>query len=80
MQIGLARATPFFTNGMDTKTEYITPEKHQQLQEELNDLKVNQRKEVAEKLEYAKSLGDLSENAEYHEPVISRPTLRIGFE
>lgn len=47
--------------------EYITIEKKASLEKELNTLiKVN-RKEVAEALEYAKSLGDLSENAEYHQ-------------
>lgn len=48
-------------------TEYLTKEKHEEITEELNTLKTKRRKEVAEQLEYAKSLGDLSENAEYHE-------------
>ena len=47
--------------------EYLTQEKYNQLQTELHDLKTVKRKEVAEHLEYARSLGDLSENAEYHE-------------
>lgn len=47
--------------------EYLTKEKYQALQKELEILVKDKRKEVAEKLEYAKSLGDLSENAEYHE-------------
>ncbi|MDE7363306.1 MAG: transcription elongation factor GreA, partial [Ruminococcus sp.] len=34
---------------------------------ELDDLKVNKRKEVAERLKVARSYGDLSENAEYDE-------------
>ena len=34
---------------------------------ELKDLKGPKRKEILESLEYAKSLGDLSENAEYHQ-------------
>lgn len=46
---------------------YLSKEKFEELKAELNDLKTTKRKEVAEKLEYAKSLGDLSENAEYHE-------------
>lgn len=45
--------------------EYITLEKKAELEAELNDLKTVKRKEVASALEYAKSLGDLSENAEY---------------
>lgn len=48
-------------------TEYLTQEKYNELKKELDVLVHTRRKEVAEQLEYAKSLGDLSENAEYHE-------------
>ncbi len=51
---------------MDTK-EYLTQEKYDELKKELDLLVHTRRKEIAEHLEYAKSLGDLSENAEYHE-------------
>ncbi|TSC62479.1 MAG: transcription elongation factor GreA [Parcubacteria group bacterium Gr01-1014_48] len=47
--------------------EYLTQEKFNELQKELGLLKSEKRKEVADALEYAKSLGDLSENAEYQE-------------
>ena len=47
--------------------EYLSPEGFKKLKEELLHLKEVRRKEVAERLEYAKSLGDLSENAEYQE-------------
>ncbi len=47
--------------------EYLTKEKYEEFKKELEHLKGTRRKEVAESLEYAKSLGDLSENAEYHE-------------
>lgn len=47
--------------------EYLTQEKYNEFVHELDFLKKVRRKEVAENLEYAKSLGDLSENAEYHE-------------
>ncbi len=47
--------------------EYLTKEKFDEFTAELAELKGKKRKEVAESLEYAKSLGDLSENAEYHE-------------
>ena len=47
--------------------EYLTKEKFEELKKELEVLKTEKRKEVAENLEYSKSLGDLSENAEYHE-------------
>lgn len=47
--------------------DYITEEKKQMLLAELKDLKGPKRKEILQSLEYAKSLGDLSENAEYHQ-------------
>ncbi|MFA6094739.1 MAG: transcription elongation factor GreA [Candidatus Paceibacterota bacterium] len=47
--------------------EFLSQEKYNELKTELDFLKKTKRKEVAEQLEYAKSLGDLSENAEYHE-------------
>jgi transcription elongation factor GreA len=52
---------------MEGTIEYLTQEKFDEFQKELEYLKHVRRKEVAENLEYAKSLGDLSENAEYHE-------------
>jgi transcription elongation factor GreA len=52
---------------MDTDTQYLTNEKFAELEKELAYLKTDRRKEVAEHLEYAKKLGDLSENAEYHQ-------------
>lgn len=52
---------------MQTEREYLTQEKYDSLQQELNLLKTVKRKEIAEALEYAKSLGDLSENQEYQE-------------
>ncbi len=47
--------------------ELISKEKFEELTRELDDLKTRRRKEIAEQLEYARSLGDLSENAEYQE-------------
>jgi len=52
---------------MSEEKEYLTKEKYQALTDELTHLKKVKRKEVAESLEFAKALGDLSENAEYHE-------------
>ena len=52
---------------MPDSKQYLTKEKFDELQKELDGLKKVKRKEIAESLEYAKSLGDLSENAEYHE-------------
>lgn len=50
-----------------SENEYLTAEKYDEFKKELAVLKGTRRKEVAESLEYAKSLGDLAENAEYHE-------------
>lgn len=47
--------------------EYLTKQKYDELVVELKNLKGAKRKEVAEALDYARGLGDLSENAEYHE-------------
>lgn len=45
--------------------EYLTIEKKNELEKEVENLKSVKRKEIIEALEWAKSLGDLSENAEY---------------
>ncbi len=47
--------------------EHLTKDKYNEFEKELQYLKTEKRKDVASQLEYAKSLGDLSENAEYHE-------------
>lgn len=52
---------------MDKKIVYITEEKKKELEAELLELSGPKRKEIIDALEYAKSLGDLSENAEYHQ-------------
>lgn len=43
----------------------LTQAGYDKLQEELDDLKINSRKEIAEKIKEARAQGDLSENAEY---------------
>jgi len=52
---------------MQQAGDYITKEKRKALEIELENLKGPKRKEILASLEYAKSLGDLSENAEYHQ-------------
>ena len=52
---------------MEHEAEYLSQEKFNEFQKELEYLKKTRRKEIAENLKYAKSLGDLSENAEYQE-------------
>jgi len=44
---------------------YLSQEKYDKLQEELNQLKTEGRQAIAKRLKHAKELGDLSENAEY---------------
>lgn len=44
---------------------FLTREGYEKLKKELDYLKNVKRKEIAKALEYARSLGDLSENAEY---------------
>ncbi len=50
---------------MQSDENLLTQEKFDELKEELERLTTTTRKEIAESLEYARSLGDLSENAEY---------------
>ncbi|MFU0826941.1 MAG: hypothetical protein ACFWTJ_05290 [Lachnoclostridium sp.] len=50
---------------MAEKKTILTYEGLRKLEEELHDLKVNKRKEVAQKIKEAREQGDLSENAEY---------------
>jgi transcription elongation factor GreA len=52
---------------MSNDVQYLTTEKLAELTKELDFLKTERRKEVAEHLEYAKKMGDLAENAEYHQ-------------
>ena len=46
--------------------QYLTPEGKQKLAEELHELTTNGRNELSERLKHAISMGDLSENADYH--------------
>ena len=47
--------------------KYITEEKKKELEEELDYLTNTRREEIAKEIERAKSMGDLSENAEYQQ-------------
>lgn len=49
----------------DVKKNILTYEGLKALEDEVQDLKVNRRKEVAQKIKEAREQGDLSENAEY---------------
>ena len=50
---------------MEEKKNILTYAGLKKLEDELHDLKVNRRKEVAGKIKEAREQGDLSENAEY---------------
>ena len=52
---------------MAEKKNILTYEGLKALEDELQDLKLNRRKEVAAKIKEAREQGDLSENAEYDE-------------
>lgn len=52
---------------MTDDNQYLTQEKFDEFKKELQYLSTTRRKKIAESLEYARSLGDLSENAEYSE-------------
>lgn len=52
---------------MANKEILLTDEGLQKLEEELEYLKTQKRKEVAEKIKHARGFGDLSENSEYDE-------------
>ncbi len=51
----------------DQESEYFSEEGLAKLKAELEECKTKRRQEIAQRLEYAKSLGDLSENSEYQE-------------
>ncbi len=50
---------------MEAKKNILTYAGLRRLEDELEDLKVNQRKMIAQKIKEAREQGDLSENAEY---------------
>lgn len=52
---------------MENKQILLTDEGLKKLEEELEYLKTQKRKEVAEKIKHARGFGDLSENSEYDE-------------
>lgn len=51
----------------DSQDTFVSQEKFDEMIKELENLKTVRRTEIAKNLEYARSLGDLSENAEYQE-------------
>ncbi len=51
----------------DENKEYISKERFEELQSELEELRTIKRQEISKRIEEAKKFGDLSENAEYME-------------
>lgn len=62
-EIVIPSTSPNDTGGQ--VVEYMSREGYEKLKHELDTLKTHERIQIAERLEYAKSLGDLSENAEF---------------
>ena len=50
----------------DDKIQYVTAEKIEQLKEEMADLIKNKMPSLARRIDDARQMGDLKENAEYH--------------
>lgn len=68
-------------NNNNNDREYLSKEKLKELELELETLSTTKRRDVAEQLEQAKSLGDLRENSEYQEARAAQATLeeRIAY-
>ncbi len=60
---------------MSGKEVFLTPEGLLNLENELEDLKVVRRREVAEKIKTALDFGDISENSEYDEAKMEQAQL-----
>jgi len=52
---------------MAVQTQYMTQEKLEELKEELKNLKLTELPKIAKRIDEARQMGDLSENAEYHQ-------------
>ena len=57
----------FYNRMTDDKIQYVTAEKKELLKKELLELKEYKIPEIAKRIDEAKQMGDLSENAEYHQ-------------
>ena len=51
---------------MSDRIQYLTPEGAEKIRAELDELKGEKREDIAHRLREAISMGDLSENADYH--------------
>src|SRR5256884_2398820 len=58
-------AALFFRKGQVVKEVILTPEGYKKLQEEIEYLSTEKRREVADRIRIAREFGDIAENAEY---------------
>src|SRR5438874_7000134 len=58
-------AALFFRKGQVVKEVILTPEGHKKLQEEIEYLSTDKRREVADRIRIAREFGDIAENSEY---------------
>ena len=65
---------------MAEKKNLLTREGLRKLEDELQDLKVNRRQEIAQKIKEAREQGDLSENAEYDAAKDEQGVVNFGSE
>src|SRR3990167_4950630 len=64
---GHVQCLHYYNYMSDIQESVVSQEKFDEMVKELEHLKTVRRTEIAKNLEYARSLGDLSENAEYQE-------------
>ncbi|MDQ3086604.1 MAG: hypothetical protein M3Q67_07395, partial [Actinomycetota bacterium] len=62
---GAGRAPPSISEGIFLKDVILTPEGYKQLKSELDRLRTEKRREIAERIAAARAFGEIAENAEY---------------
>ena len=76
MRVRVARLAPRSRSGDDPevslKDVILTPEGYDSLKQELEVLRTDRRREIAERIRTAREFGDIAENAEYDDARTSR--------
>ncbi len=62
---GAGGASPSISEGIFLKDVILTPEGYKQLKSELDRLRTEKRREIAERIAAARAFGEIAENAEY---------------
>ena len=62
---GAGGAPPSISEGIFLKDVILTPDGHKQLKSELDRLRTEKRREIAERIAAARAFGEIAENAEY---------------